>query len=34
VTYQVYTKTEGDGTQLKVIRLVNPDHSFTEYFAR
>ncbi len=34
VTYQVYSKTEDDGMQLKVIRLTNPDGSFTEYFAR
>ncbi len=34
VTYQVYSKTEDDGMQLKVIRLINPDNSFTEYFAR
>lgn len=34
VSYKVYPKTEDDGTQLKVIRLINPDQSFTEYFAR
>jgi hypothetical protein len=34
VTYQILSRTEAGGTQLKVIRLVNPDNSFTEYFTR
>jgi hypothetical protein len=34
LTYQIYQKTEEDGTQLKVIRLINPDQSFSEYLTR
>ena len=34
VTYQILPRTEADGTQFTVIRLINPDNFFTEYFIK
>jgi hypothetical protein len=33
VEFNVTTLAEADGTQVKVIRLTNPDHTFIEYYA-